>query len=130
MLQVSKEDAVILPSQLTGIPYLVKAKFKTRCQYGSCCMLFSSGEPFHLIPLGMTGIAVPGLPEPWSQAFSAHTMAVAGGLKWSAVSPASASKSQTGDHSTVRRMLSSARDSLDQAAVSSAVPKSWYPCRF
>ena len=84
-----------------------------------CC---SSGEPSHLIPLGMTSIAVPGLLEPWSQAFSAHTTAVAGGLKWSAAG--SASESQTGDHSTVRRMLSSARDSLDQAAVSSAVPKS------
>ena len=113
-----------MPSQLTGIPYLVKAEFKTRCQYGPCCMLFRSSEPSHLIPLGMTGIAVPGLLEPWSQAFSAHTTAVAGGLKWSAVSSASASESQASDHSTVRRMLSSARDSLDQAAVSSAVPKS------
>ena len=40
LLQVSREDAIILPSQLTGIPYLVKAEFKTRHQYGSCCMLF------------------------------------------------------------------------------------------
>ena len=87
-------------------------------------MLFRSSEPSHLIPLGMTGIAVPGLLEPWSQAFSAHTTAVAGGLKWSAVSSASASESQTSDHSTTRWMLSSTRDSLDQAAVSSAVPKS------
>ena len=122
LLQVSKDDAVILPSQLTGIPNLVKAEFKTRCQYGSCCMLFRSSEPSHLIPLGMTSIAVPGLLEPWSQAFSACTMAVAGGLKWSAVSLASASKSQMSDHSTVRQMPSSTRDSLDQAAVSSAVP--------
>ena len=121
---MSKDDAIILPSQLTGIPNLVKAEYKTRCQYGSCCMLFRSGEPSHLIPLGMTGIAVPGLLEPQSQAFSACTMAVAGGLKWSAVSSASASKSQTSDHSTVRWMLSSTRDSLDQAAVSSAVPES------
>ena len=66
LLQVSKDDAVILPSQLTGIPYLVKAEFKTRHQYGSCCMLFRSSEPSHLIPLGMTGIAVPGLLEPES----------------------------------------------------------------
>ena len=124
LLQVSKDDAVILPSQLTGIPNLVKAEFKIRCQYGSCCMLFRSDEPSHLIHLGMTGIAVPGLPEPWSQAFSACTMAVAGGLKWSAVSLASASKSQMSDCSTVRQMLSSVRDSLDQVAVSSAVPKS------
>ena len=124
LLQVSKDDAIILPSQLTGIPNLVKAEFKTRCQYGSCCMLFRSGEPSHLIPLGMTSIAVPGLLEPQSQAFSACTMAVAGGLKWSAVSLASASESQMSDHSTVRWMLSSARDSLDQVAVSSAVPKS------
>ena len=121
LLQVSKDDAVILPSQLTGIPNLVKAEFKTRCQYGSCCMLFRSGEPSHLIPLGMTSIAVPGLPEPWSQAFSAHAMAVAGGLKWSAVSLASASESQMSDCSTVRWMFSSTRDSLDQVAVSSAV---------
>ena len=87
-------------------------------------MLFRSGEPSHLIPLGITGIAVPGLPEPWSQAFSAHTTAVTGGLKQSAVSLASASESQTSDCSTVRQMLSSTRDSLDQVAVSSAVPKS------
>ena len=60
-------------------------------------MLFRSSEPSHLIPLGMTTIAVPGLPEPWSQAFSAHTMAVAGGLKQSAGSSASASKSQASD---------------------------------
>ena len=33
-------------------------------------------------------------------------------------------KSQTSDHSTVRQMLSSASGSLDQAAVTSAVPKS------
>ena len=78
-------------------------------------MLFRSGEPSHLIPLGMTGIAMPSLPETWSQAFSAHTMVIAGSLKWSAVSSASTSKSQ---------MLSSTRDSPDQAAVSSAVPKS------
>ena len=84
-------------------------------------MLYRSGEPSHLIPLGMTVIAVPGLLEPWSQAFSARTMAVAGGLKRCS---ASASKSQSGDCSTVRRMLSSTRDSLNQAAVSSAVPKS------
>ena len=90
---MSKDDAVILPSQLTGIPYLVKAEFKTRHQYGWCCLLFRSGEPSHLIPLGVTGIAVPGFPEPWSQAFSAHITAVAGDLKWSAVSLASASKS-------------------------------------
>ena len=30
LLQVSKDDAVILPNQLTGIPNLVKAEFKTR----------------------------------------------------------------------------------------------------
>ena len=124
LLQVSKDDAVILPSQLTGIPYLVKAEFKTRWQYGSCCMLFRSSEPSHLIPLGMTSIAVPGLLEPWSQAFSACTTAVAGGFQQSAVSSASASESQASDHSTVRRMFSSTRDSLDQATVSSAVPKS------
>ena len=45
-------------------------------------------------------------------------------MKWSAVSLASASKSQTSDHTIARWMLSSARDSLDQVAVSSAVPKS------
>ena len=39
LLQVSKDDAVILPSQLTGIPNLVKAEFKTRHQYGLCYML-------------------------------------------------------------------------------------------
>ena len=66
LLHVSKDDAVILPSQLTGIPNLVKAEFKTRHQYGPCCMLFRSGEPSHLIPLGMTSIAVPGLLEPES----------------------------------------------------------------
>ena len=94
---MSKDDAVILPIQLTGIPKLAKAEFKTRHQYGSCCMLFRSGESSHLIPLGMTGIAVPGLLEPWSQAFSACTTAVASGLKWSAVSLASTSESQTSD---------------------------------
>ena len=124
LLHVSKDDAVILPIQLTGIPNLVKAEFKTRYQYGSCCMLLRSSEPSHLIPLGMTSIAVPGLLEPWSQAFSANTMAVTGGLKWSALSLASDSKSQTSHHSTARWMLSSARDSLDQVAVSSAVPES------
>ena len=116
LLQVSREDAVILPSQLTGITYVVKAEFQTRHQYGLCCMLFRSGEPSYLIPLGMTGIAVSGLPEPWSQVFSAHTMVIAGGLKQSAAS-SSASESQASDHSTVRRIFSSARDSLDQAAV-------------
>ena len=40
------------------------------------------------------------------------------------MSSASASESQTSDCSTARWMLSSARDSLDQAAVSSAVPES------
>ena len=128
---MSKDHAVILPSQLTGIPNLVKAEFKTRHQYELCCMLFRSSEPSHLISLGMTGIAVPGLLESQSQAFSACTMAVAGDLKWSAASSASASKSQTSDCSTARQMLSSTRDSLDQVAVSSSVPKkSWYPCRF
>ena len=121
LFQVSREDAIILPSQLTGIPYLVKAEFKTRHQYGLCCMLFRSGEPSHLIPLSMTSIAVD---ESQSQTFSACTMVVAGGLKQSAASSASASVSQASDHSTVRRMFSSTRDSIDQAAVSSAVPKS------
>ena len=78
-------------------------------------MLFRSSEPSHLIPLSMTNIAMPSPLEPHSQAFSAHTTAVAGGLKWSAVSSTSTSEAQ---------MLSSTRDSLDQAAVSLAVPKS------
>ena len=130
MLQVSKDVAVILPSQLTGIPNLVKAEFMTRCQYGSCCM-FRSGEPSHLIPLGMTGIAVPGLPKPWSQVFSAHTMAVAGGLKQCAAGLASASKSQTSDHSTARWMLSSARDQvLTKQLSAQQSPKVLVPCRF
>ena len=109
-----KADAVILPNQLTGIPNLVRAEFKTRHQYGLCCMLFRSGEPSHLIPLSMN-IAMPSPPEPHSQAFSACTTAIAGGLKWSAASSTSTSEAQ---------MLSSTRDSLDQAAVSSAVPES------
>ena len=117
MLQVSKDGAVILPSQLTGIPNLVKAEFKTRCQYGLCCMLFKSGEPSHLIPLGMTGIAVSGLPEPWSEASSSCTMAIA-------ESSASASRSQMSGHPTVGWVISSARDSLDQAAGSSVVLES------
>ena len=115
LLQMSKADAVILPNQLTGIPNLVRAEFKTRHQYGPCCMLFRSGEPSHLIPLSMTNIAMPGPLEPHSQAFSACTTAVADGLKWCTVSSTSTSEAQ---------MLSSTRDSLDQAAVSSAVPKS------
>ena len=115
MLQVSKADAVILPNQLTGVPNLVKAEFKTRCQYGSCCMLFRNGEPSHLIPLSMTSIAMPSPPEPQSQTFSAHTTAIAAGLKWSTMSSTSTSEAQ---------MLSYTRDSLDQAAVSSAVPES------
>ena len=78
-------------------------------------MLFRSSEPSHLIPLSMTGIAMPGPTEPQSQAFSAHTTAIAGGLKQSAASSTSTSEAQ---------MLSSTRDSFDQAAVSSAVPKS------
>ena len=45
-------------------------------------------------------------------------------MKWSALSLASASKSQTSDHSTMRQILSSTRYRLDQAAVSSAVPES------
>ena len=112
---MSKADAVILPNQLTGIPNLVRAEFKTRWQYGLCCMLFRSGEPSHLIPLSMTNIAMPGPPEPHSQAFSAHTTAIAGDLKWSTASSTSTSEAQ---------MLSSTRDSLDHAAVSLAVPKS------
>ena len=61
LLQLSKDDAVILPSQVTGIPYLIKAEFKTMHQYGLRCMLFRSGEPSHLIPLGMTGIQTHGV---------------------------------------------------------------------
>ena len=78
-------------------------------------MLFRSGEPSHLIPLGVTSIAMPSPPEPQSQAFSAHTTAIAGGLKWSAASSNSTSEVQ---------ILSSTRGSLDQAAVSLAFPKS------
>ena len=78
-------------------------------------MLFRSSEPSHLIPLSMTNIAVPGPPEPHSQAFSACTTAIADSLKWSTMSSTSTSEAQ---------MLLSTRDSLDQAAVSSAVPKS------
>ena len=40
LLQVSKEDAVILPSQLTGIPYLVKADLRqgTSMGHAVCCL--------------------------------------------------------------------------------------------
>ena len=110
-----KADAAILPNQLTGAPNLVRDEFKTRCQYGPCCMLFKSSEPSHLIPLSMTNIAMPSPLEPHGQAFSVHTTAIAGGLKQSTVSSTSASEAQ---------MLSSTRDSLDKAAVSSAVPES------
>ena len=58
LLQMSGGDHVILPSQLTGIHSLAKATFKTRWEYGPCCLLFKSGYPSHFVPLSMTNITV------------------------------------------------------------------------
>ena len=49
LLQMSGGGHVILPSQLTGIPSLAKAVFEMKWEYGPCCLLFKSGEPFHFV---------------------------------------------------------------------------------
>ena len=41
LLQMSKADAVILPNELTGVPNLVRAEFKTKCTNMGCAVCCS-----------------------------------------------------------------------------------------
>ena len=66
LLQMPEGDHIILPSQLR-ISSLVKAVFKTKWEYGQCCLLFRMGEPSCFVPLGLTNIKVFGSSASQSQ---------------------------------------------------------------
>ena len=81
LLQMSGSSHVILPSQLTGIPSSAKAVFKTRQEYGPCCLLFKSGEPSHFVPLSMTNITVSDSSTSQTQSSMLQIPAVASGSR-------------------------------------------------
>ena len=80
-LQMSGDDHVILPSQLTGLCSLAKAVFEMRWEYGPCCLLFKSGNPSCFVPLNMTNITVSGPSASQSQTSMVQTPAVASGSR-------------------------------------------------
>ena len=80
LLQMSGDDHVILPSQLTGICSLAKVVFEMRWEYGPCCLLFKRGNPSRFVPLGMTDITIFGSASQ-SQASMLQASAVASGSK-------------------------------------------------
>ena len=112
-------DHVILPSQLRGISSLAKAIFKTKWEYGQCCLLFRMAEPSHFVPLGMTNIRVLGFSASQSQTYMVSASAGTSGSKCSAES--STSKPQTSGCSGLIQMLSTCSISFSQAAGTPAV---------
>ena len=119
LLQMPEGDHIILPSQLMGISSLAKAVFKTKWEYGQCCLLFRMGEPSHFVPLGMTNIRVFGSSASQSQTSMVSASAGTSGSKYSAES--STSRPQTSGHSGLIQMLYTSSSSFSQAAGTPAV---------
>ena len=114
LLQMPEGDNVILPSQLMGISSLAMAVFKTKWEYGQCCLLFRMGEPSHFVPLGMMNIRVFGSSASQSQTSIVSASGGTSGSKHSVES--STSKPQTSGHSGLIQMLSTSSSSFSQAA--------------
>ena len=114
-----ESDHVFLPSQLMGISSLAKAVFKTKQEYGQCCLLFRMGEPSSFVPLGMTNIRVFGSSASQFQTSMVSASAGTSGSKCTAKS--STSRPQTSGHSGLIRMLSTSSSSFSQAAGTPAV---------
>ena len=96
-----------------------QAVFKTKWEYGHCCLLFRMGEPSHFVPLSMINIMVFGPSASQSQTSMVSTSAGTSGSKCSAES--STSRSHASSCSGLIQMLSAASSSFSQAAGTPAV---------